>query len=260
MNSQHNKVPDRLAALQNQFAGHIRNPDQAAPPEGIEDRRMGIYRDLFFNNIQKFLASNFPVLRKLYGKQDWLTLVREFFTEHRCHTPLFPELPREFLRYIQEQRQDREGDPAFMLELAHYEWAELAVSMDEHEIEAVDADPDGDLLDGIPAPSPVAWALSYQYPVHKIKPEYQPQEPPEQPTHIMVYRDRDDKVKFMQLNVLTLLLWQQLQSEEPLTGRQALLAIADTLNHPQPETVVEQGYKLLQDLLSKDIILGTYRR
>jgi hypothetical protein len=84
------KAPEELARLQTSFAAHIRNPDAVAAPEGIEDRRMGIYRDLFFNNIRNFLASNFPVLRTLYSDQGWEQLSRDFYASFRCHTPLFP--------------------------------------------------------------------------------------------------------------------------------------------------------------------------
>jgi len=129
MNS--DNAPEALAKLQTNFAGHIRDPDSVPAPDGIEDRRMAIYRDLFFNNIVTFLSSNFPVLKTLYSDDDWRSLCREFFTSYRCHTPLFPEIPREFLKYLQDHRQDHQDDPPFMLELAHYEWVELALSLDE---------------------------------------------------------------------------------------------------------------------------------
>ena len=200
------KVPENLARTQERFAAHLRNPEKHAAPEDVEDRRMEIYRNLFFRNIHNFISNNFPVLRKLYSEQQWDQLVREFYDEHKSRTPLFPEIPREFLHYIQEERQDRPGDPPFMLELAHYEWVELAVSLDEHEIDDVPADPDGDLLEGIPVLSPLAWPVSYQYPVHRIRPDYQPQEPPDEATHLLVYRNRQDDVKFMQLNAVSALL------------------------------------------------------
>ena len=47
------------------FAAHIRDPDGAPAPEGIEDRRIAIYRDLFFNNVSQLLSNTFPVLRKI---------------------------------------------------------------------------------------------------------------------------------------------------------------------------------------------------
>ncbi len=257
MNKATGSAPDKLATLQKQFAAHIRSPGSAPAPAGIEDRRMDIYRKLFFNNVRNLLSYNFPVLRKIYSNEDWAQLVRDFYIEHRARTPLFPELPREFLQYLQDHRQEREGDPPFLLELAHYEWVELALSMDEHEIDDVVADPDGDLLQGIPVLSPVAWPLSYTFPVHRISPGFQPKEAPEKPTHLLVYRNREYTVKFMQLNDVSALLLQFLKEGQDRTGHNLLNEIVISLKHPNPDVVIEGGAKLLQDLRERDVLLGT---
>ena len=249
--------PDSLHSQLNSFAAHIRDPENQAAPAGVEDRRMDIYRQLFFNNISNFLSSNFPVVRQLYDDQEWQQLVRDFYIEHRCHTPLFPELPKEFLRYLQNQRKDKPGDPPFLLELAHYEWVELALSLDENELDDAGANSTGNLMEEVPVLSPLAWPLSYRYPVHRIKPGFEPGAPPEQATHILVYRDRSDQVKFMQLNDVSRLLLNLLQENRGLTGRKLLSEIANDINHPDPSAVIENGAKLLQELKSKDILLGT---
>ena len=251
------KAPEALARVQTQFAAHIRDPHSVAAPEGIEDRRMAIYRELFFNNIKSFIANNFPVLKSLYSDDDWTTLCRDFYTEYRCHTPLFPELPQEFLKYLQNNRQDREGDPPFMLELAHYEWVELALELDEAEHDGTEADKQGDLLNGIPVLSPLAWPLSYRYPVHRIRVEFQPEEAPENPTHLLVWRQRDFSVKFMRLNEISLLLIQKMKEEPQQTGLELLRAIATTIKHPKPDVVIEGGASLLSELRDKEVILGT---
>ena len=250
-------MPETLADLQTRFAAHIRNPESNPAPGDVEDRRMGIYRDLFFNNLRNFLSKNFPVLKQLYSDAGWAQLVREFFTEHRAQTPLFPELPREFLKYLQDQRQGREGDPPFMLELAHYEWVELALDLDEQDFDTIPADPQGDLMSGIPVLSPLAWPLSYTFPVHRIRPDFQPTEAPPEPTHLLVYRDRGDKVRFMQLNPVTALLVQWLKEDRGMSGHDLLKAVAEALEHPHPEVVIEGGKELLQDLQQRDVILGT---
>lgn len=249
-------TPRRLSELQKAFAAHIRDPEHAERPEGVEDRRMAIYRDLFYNNIQGFLASNFPVIRKLYDNERWHELVRDFFAHHRSHTPLFPELPREFLRYLQDVRGERPEDPPFLLELAHYEWVELALSLDEHEIDDISHDPDGDLLAGVPVVSPLAWSLSYRFPVHRIRPDYQPQEPPEEPTHLLVYRDRGDRVRFVALNPVSARLISLLKENDSANGLECLERIAEELSHPQPRTVISAGRKVLEDFRRRDVILG----
>jgi len=63
-------APEALARLQTGFAAHIRDPQNKPAPDGIEDRRMGIYRELFFNNIKSFISSNFPVLKTLFSEAE----------------------------------------------------------------------------------------------------------------------------------------------------------------------------------------------
>ncbi|NOR19731.1 MAG: DUF2063 domain-containing protein [Xanthomonadales bacterium] len=250
-------APEALAKLQTSFAGHIRNPESVPALDGIEDRRMAIYRELFFNNIVTFLSSNFPVLKTLFSKQDWGNLCRDFYTDYRCHTPLFPEIPREFLRYLQNHRRDHEGDPPFMLELAHYEWVELALELDEAEVDAIEVNPKGDLLNGIPVLSPLAWPLSYQYPVHEIRVDFQPDTVPDKPTHLLVWRQQNFSIKFMQLNEISLLLLQKLKEDPACSGLELLTEIAGIIDHPKPEVVIEGGKALLNELLEKQVILGT---
>ncbi|MEJ8567387.1 HvfC family RiPP maturation protein [Elongatibacter sediminis] len=255
MNS--DSAPERLARLQSGFAGHIRDPEGVAAPADIEDRRMEVYRDLFFRNISGLLASNFPVTRKLYDDDGWKRLVREFFIEHRAHTPLFPELPKEFLRYLQDFRNAKDGDPPFLLELAHYEWIELALSLDTRELDEVTADPQGDLIAGVPVLSPLAWPLSYRYPVHRIAPDFRPDRPGDQITQLLVYRNRRDQVRFMQLNDVTQLLLHLMSEDPQRTGHELLLQVAERIAHPDPAALVGHGKSLLDDLKTRDVILGT---
>lgn len=245
--------------MQTAFASHIRNPDSFDAPDDIEDRRMKIYRDLFFNNIQSLLSSNFPVLRALYKEQDWLQLVRDFYSEHRCQTPLFTEVAKEFLRYLQDVRENGKDDPAFLLELAHYEWVELALSLDERDLDDQDANPEGDVLEGIPVLSPLAWPLSYRFPVHLIKPEFQPSAPPDEPSHLLVYRNRTGDVRFMKLNLVSRTLIDLLKENREATGLAVLKQIADRLSHPDPDRVIAAGRTLLLQFKQKDILLGTRR-
>jgi hypothetical protein len=252
-------APESLARLQASFAAHIRNPQTNAAPDGIEDRRMAIYRELFFNNIKNFISGNFPVLKTLFSDEAWTVLCRDFYTEYRCHTPLFPELPREFLQYLQDNRNNHKDDPPFMLELAHYEWVELALSLDEADHDDIDADPDGDLLSGVPVLSPVAWALSYNYPVHRIRVDFQPDEAPAEATHLLVWRRRDFSIQFMQLNTISLLLLQKMKEEPHRTGLDLLKTIAGDINHSKPEVVIDGGKALLTDLRDKEVVLGTRR-
>ena len=255
-------LPDEQPAFmrkQLEFAAHIRNPDSNPCPEDIDDRRMAVYREIFYNNIESLISDGFPVLRSLYPNERWHQMIRDFYSRHRSKTPYFAEVVEEFLDYLEHER-DNASDPAFLQELAHYEWAELALSISEEEIPQSGFDADGDLLDGIPFMSPLAWLLSYRYDVHRISPEYQPQSPGEQMTTLVVYRDRDDDVGFIEVNPITAHLLQSIQLDPSLTGRAILENIAKQLNHPDPDVVITGGQQIMNQLRDSDILLGTRKR
>lgn len=253
-------TPDRPAFVRQQyaFAAHIRNPEKNPGPEGIEERRMKIYRELFYNNVEGFIANTYPVLRRILPDDRWHAMMRDYFAHHISHTPLFPEMPREFLKYLEHERIPQPDDPPFLLELAHYEWVELALSLLDEKINATEIDVQGDLLDGIPVISPVAWALSYRFPVHKIGPDFQPSEAGGMQTHLIVYRDADFDVRFIEINSVTARLLQLFSGEDAVSGRAALQQVAAELNHPQPGIVIQGGMELLNDLRRRQVILGTY--
>ncbi|MCG7755076.1 MAG: putative DNA-binding domain-containing protein [Nitrosomonas sp.] len=238
------------------FAAHIRDPERNPCPEGIEDRRMKIYRELFYNNVEDFIANTFPVLRRILPDDRWHAMIRDYFARHLSHTPLFPEMPREFLQYLEHEREPQPDDPPFMLELAHYEWVELALSLLDEKIDATKIDVHGDLLDGIPVISPLAWTLRYRFPVHKIGPAFQPEEADGKPTHLIVYRDTEFDVRFIEINPVTARLLQLLSGDDPVPGRTALQQVAAELNHPQPDAVIQGGIEILQNLRKCHVILG----
>ena len=242
---------------QYEFAAHIRDPDNRPAPAEIEDRRMAIYRELFYNNVESFLSGTFPVLRTLYNDTDWHLLVRDYFSQHRSQTPLFLEIPREFLNWLKNERAPRTDDLPFLHELAHYEWAELALSISEESTDQRNVDPEGNLLSGIPVLSALAWHLSYRFPVHRIGPDFIPEEPGELPTSIVVYRDRKDEVGFLEVNPVTKRLLELISENRQQSGEQLLVRIATEMSHPQPDVVIKGGSEILEGLAKKDIIAGT---
>jgi uncharacterized protein len=253
--------PD-FVRLQYAFAAHVRDPEHSPPPEGVEARRMKIYRELFYNNVESFMASTYPVLRSIISDQRWHAMIRDYFAKHQSHTPLFPEMPREFLKYLEHEREVDPDDPPFMLELAHYEWVELALSILDEKIDDstfIIPDNNEDLLTGIPVASPLAWVLGYHFPVHKISVDYQPQTPGNQITYLIVYRDRRDEVRFMEANPVTARLLQLIIDNTNLyreNGKTLLEQIATELNHPQPDVVIQAGHGILVDFMRRSILFG----
>jgi len=242
---------------QYRFTAHIRDPENNPLPQGVEDRRMAIYRDLLFNNLNSFLESSFPVIRSLYRDEAWTKLVRKFFARHQSSTPYFLEIPQEFLAFIEAEYNSTHEDPPFLQELAHYEWVELALMVSDQEPDIANINHHGDLLTEIPVVSPLAWSLAYQWPVHQLGPDYRPDKPPEQPTYLIVYRDDQDEVKFIEANPVTARLMQLMQENMDSSGQSLLEQIADELNLSNPEMVIQGGHQTLIRLHKAGIIIGT---
>ncbi len=253
-------MPDSrsLHEVQAGFTAHIRNPAEVAIPAGIEGRRMKIYNDLVYNNIEGFLSGGFPVLYKLHREEDWHRLVRDFVCNYRCESPYFLEIAQEFLNYLMQTRTPTPVDPPFMLELAHYEWVELALDVAVETIPGKQEFPlETDTLDAVPVLSPLVWSLQYSFPVHLIGPGFEPDAPPAEPTYLVVYRNRDDDVNFIESNAATARLLELLVDNPlNLSGRELLQQLADEMNADSLTPVVEFGARMLAEFQQQDILAG----
>lgn len=246
-------------AIQYQFAAHLRDPRNNPPPANLERRRTDLYCDLAFANVRNFVGDNFPVMRRLYDEAAWDGLVRAYFAQHRNRTPLFSRLATEFIDYLANER-DEPGDPPFLAELAHYEWMESALRMADASDDLTGVDAGGDLLEGVPVLSTLAWPLSYRFPVHRIGPDFRPDGAPEHPTYLVIYRNDRDDVGFLELNAVAARLMELLGQDEAPTGRDALSRIAAELSHPDPELVMRGGEEMLRQWRDRQIVLGARSR
>ena len=253
-------MADTRQAFQNvqyEFTAHIRNPHKNPAPAGIEDRRMEVYRGLLYRNVEGFIANGFPVIRKLYNDQDWHSMLRDFFSNHQSHSPYFKDISREFIDYLNHERQARPEDPPFLTELAHYEWLEIMLNFLDVEIDWRQINKNGNLADGAPVLSPLAQLHCYQYPVQKISPEFQPRRPAEQATFLLVYRDQKDAVGFMELNAMSAHLVELVAANETGSGACLLKNLAAEMPHIGAQAILHGGHTILNQLRAKDIILGT---
>jgi uncharacterized protein len=254
--SSSNSKVEHFQDVQNVFTQHMRNPEKNPAPQGVEDRRIKIYRELVYNNIEGFMASSFPVIRKITDNNSWHQMLRDYVSNHLSHTPLFPKMPQEFLHYLEHERVGHSEDYPFLLELAHYEWIETSVSMDSREISFDDIEQQGDLLEGIPVLSPLAMPLAYQWPVHRISPDFLPETLSKEATYIVIYRDRYDEVGFIELNPVSAKLIEELSNNSNQSGKEILLSIVEQLQHPDPDVVISGGLEVMQDFRDKDVLLG----
>lgn len=243
-----------------EFAAHIRDPENVAAPEGIEDRRMAIYRELFFNNIRGLLGGTFPVLRKLHSDDQWRNFIRQFMQKHRAKTPYFLQLPQEFLHFLQNEYAASPGDYPFLTELAHYEYIELALSISTENNDMSGVNLDGDLLAEAPVKSVLTWVYAYTYPVHRISSDFLPDAPSEQPVYLAVYRQNDDVVRFLELNPMTAGLLNAIdENDSSKSGEQLLRDLAGSIDYADVDALIRHGAAALQEMKELEILTGTRR-
>lgn len=229
------------------FTAHIRDPNNNPKPDNVDEERMSVYREGVYNNVFESASVCFPVCQKTLGKGAWDSIMRRFFATHHASSPIFREIPQELLAFLQTD----EEVPDYIKQLAHYEWVELAVGM--LKVSAPHLNETTDLLNETPILTPAHMLLQYEYPVQKISPDVIPEN--KEDTYLLVFRNQDFEVNFIELNPMTYALLELIK--QGLTGKQALTSLAEQIQHPQPNVVLEFGHGLLLDLLAQKAILGS---
>lgn len=238
-----------LQAWQAAFGERLRHGRRVACPAGAPAARMVVYEGLVFQRLRGFLDRCFPVARATLGEARWTRLCRAFLRDWRCATPWFREIPQEFLAYL-DSGACRQPLPRWFGELARYEWAELAV--DVMDVVVPPHRPDGDLLDGVPVANPALLSLAFAWPVQRIGSDFRPRQP--EPAHLVVYRDAQDAVRFMDLSPATARLLALLDGQR--SGRQALEALAAELGRPADAAFLDFGRHSLAELCLHGVVLG----
>ncbi|QKS81377.1 HvfC family RiPP maturation protein [Pseudomonas bijieensis] len=216
------EVRQTLHQQQQALTRYLRDPEQCPAPAGMDVAQAQVYRDLIFENMRSLLSGTFPVLVSVLGQEKWRACVRRFLREHRCVTPRFGEIAEEFVGYLAAHPSP--DWPLFVAELAHYEWVEMVLL--QAEAEPLSSHDEASLLDSPLRVSPLAWPLAYQWPVHRLAPNYQPSTPPAEPTLLLVRRTPGFEVRFSELSLLAWRLLQRIEEYPGLAGREQLRALA----------------------------------
>ncbi len=230
------------------FTAHIRDPNTNKKPARVQDTRMAIYREIVFNNIFSTVSACFPVCKSIMGARAWRKLVHAFFANHQATTPIFREIPQQFLQFI-----DTKIDlPLYFQSLAHYEWVELAVA--SLKTNPIKLSSKTDLLNEKPILAPAHMLLNYDYAVQSISKRHLPKGVEQ--AYLLVFRNAENKVKFIELNPITFQFLNLIQTNE-LTGKQALIKLAEEIAHPDIGAIITFGAEIMADLASQHAIIGS---
>lgn len=240
-----------LRETQYAFIQHIKNPQANPFDNGIEDRRLKIYRELFFNNILGFISSGFPVLESLYCEQQWKHLARTFFIEHQCRSPYFIDISKEFVEYLSNEYELSEFDPVFMRELAHYEWLELDVSVRKSSQIVKTWDGLSPIIQV--QMSDLASLVSYQYPVHRISADFCPTQVSEI-VYLVVYRNASDEVNFTLINAVTAHLLNTIMQQGVITIDSLTKRMIKAMPQLEVQHIAGSLLQVIQQLLQQEIL------
>ncbi len=235
--------------LQRALTTAIREQRDYNPPCGnaIEERRLRVYRELFFNNFSQFFASGYPVCRALLDDEAWNRLIGDFLRHHGAHTPLFHFLGRELLDFMRSDAFDADAFPPWLVDLADWEWREVEVSVADAELPPAcehTVSPQSVLR-----LSPLARVCHYAWPVHALSPQAPDVEPA--PTWLLIWRDRADDVHFARVAPLMGALLQALDGETPLHDWLAQMAAQCGMD---ADDLFRMAQPFLQDLVKRDAV------
>ena len=236
-----------LAKTLGDFTHHLRQPNSPVPA-GLDHRRVGIYRELVYNNIESCLNNAFPVTVDILDNKTWDLLLSEFIATFRAQTPYFSRLPNEFVRFI-EQLDIALHNCVFLAELVRYEWLELDMYLrpdSAHKLK-----PEDDSIENTPLGLiDDALVEAWEYPVHRIGPELSSQTA--EATYLLIYRDVEGDVQFMELQALAYIVLTTLQIATKdrcyLTPKEILLELIDQSGAEDVTQFLDQGMALFRQL------------
>ena len=237
--------------IQQSFIDYIKQVSLELP-NGTDARRMKVYRELFFNNVEGFVSGAFPVLKTLYTNESWLVLVQTFFAKHDCQTPIFIEIAQEFLVFLQTEYEFNSTDPLFMLELAHYEYMELVVAVAKNNPQHKPID--GPIVGQVICLSDTSKVLQYTYDVQHISDEYRPVSPSELPQFFCLYRDDEDEVIFLQLTPLSAQVLGSLSQYEAINYGDLNTWLVNTYPDMDKNVLHQGALQLLDELANKGVV------
>jgi hypothetical protein len=186
-----------------------------------------------------FASSTFPVLKELISDKNWQVLVRDFFITHKCQSPYFLQISEEFLHYLEHAEFD--FLPDFSYQLAHWEWMELYADVAETADVSI-AISNLELTDTVTT-NDCTWNVAYDFCVHKISAEYIPNST--ETTFLIVHRDSDLSVGFIEINPLSMLLFEQLKSNSKDSLERLLVDIAKQQSMDL-STVINGGLEIIR--------------
>ncbi|MCD6179296.1 MAG: putative DNA-binding domain-containing protein [Bacteroidales bacterium] len=120
---------------QSNLAQYCRSGNYISIP-GVNEKRVDRYRNLIYSIVDDSLQSAFPLTYDLLEKHEWNNMVDNFFSSHKCQSPLVWKMPKELPNYLQEANYPLLHKYPQLKDLLLLEWFEVEIyMMEDKEVE-----------------------------------------------------------------------------------------------------------------------------
>ena len=232
------------------LARHLRDPVCVPAPEGVAAADVTACTQAMVTHLCEVLDPAFPVTRALLGERVWAHAVRAFLKNAPSHAPWPNAVQRAFVDHVCES-PEMQSLPAWLHDLAHFDWLQSAVMAAPVDWPAFDAQ--GDVMQHPVVLNPTHVEAAYAWPVRGIDTKHKPEGM--QSTHVSMLRDTNEALHVLSSSVFRGQLLDLLR--EGQTGEQALRVLAQWLSHPEPAAFVREGAHVMAQLQREGVVLGT---
>lgn len=227
--------------------------DRAALLDVSPDRVL-VYRKLVFNRICSAVREFIPRTVARMGRTVFRDDIAAFIAECGPSSPYLRDVPGEFVRWAAPRWLAERTRPAYLVDLARHELLDFEVRNDPRGGEA----PTGAAL-ALEAPlrfDGSARLMEYAYAVHRLSSDPTDHAAPEAtPARLLVYRDADDRVRYLELSVFAASMLHAL-IEQRRTVAEALKQCCDTRGESLDDAQLATAADLLADLADRGVMLG----
>ena len=232
-------------------------PDSAFAAFGGTPERWKVYRRMVRSRLADNVEHGFERLRSVIGEDRFGEIVARFLAESPPRSHYLRDVPAEFLRFFEQNRDALMRAyvlPAYALDLARYEWAELETAYSFEETSEAQVGP----LDmhRVPVLSPAHRLIDLAYPVHRMGTDGHDQAMPAAPFSLCLYRDaKTHEVAVLELTPVTASMLS-LMERRTLTVTEMVRKAAEEVGATVDVAFVDALSTLLADLIERGVLLG----
>lgn len=219
---------------------------------GLDERRLLLYRKLVRRGLRAAIRAEIPRTAARLGPA-FERFTELYFERGLPSSPYLRDVAFEFVTWVTAPLLEDPSLPRYLIDLAWHELRDFEVACDPRE----DGEPTGlsielDRAVRFRAGTAVA---RYNHAIHRLDADLDARdEPAPVKTALLVYRDSQYEIRYLELTPLAATILDHLMAEETL--RSAVLRACAEHTNPVDGAVLEGTARLLSDLGERGVLLG----